>query len=523
MQSFGSGSSTNPIRNMQTTPSDTDATFSFSEAELSELSPTEAALLCPQTSEDLKDLRPLLEERSFVHLEDAILTMRDYQKEGIDRLINSKRIGLFDEMGLGKTPQTILSLRRSKVRSCMVICPSRVIRVWEDEVAKWWPQAKCYVSEGPERSAAAGRKRFLAGATSGKEECSFLITTYTSAQKVKMRGWQAIVFDEAHKLTNRKTQLFRWAARQESDFLFLLTGTPSRKSAEQLWNYLHLIDPDKFRSFWKWTKTYLHIMKGQFGTEILGPKDPEVFRAHLAPYFIQRLKNDVRKDLPEKLPPQKVVVEVDSRVAKLYDQLVEELIAEHESGVLLLPNRLALTTRLRQLTICPKVLGFDLPSSLIETTTDIAEEAYHIGDSSVIFVPFKDVIPEIEGSLRARGIPSYSIHGGMKRKDTDEVLQRFQNCSGPAALIATTSLGVGWSATKANVNIFCGLDWDRINCLQSEDRTHRHGQTKVVSTYYVMSNLPIDRSQLDALNMKHRVNNIIFNPKQLLRSDRKAK
>ena len=84
---------------------------------------------------------------------------RDYQKEGIDFLINQAGSGalLNDDMGLGKSAQATRAARALR-RKTVIVCPAHVRGVWErepelgdkgGELAKWWPKAKVFAPYGP--------------------------------------------------------------------------------------------------------------------------------------------------------------------------------------------------------------------------------------------------------------------------------------------------------------------------------------------------------------------------------------
>ncbi len=75
-----------------------------------------------------------------------------FQFEGVAFLYPRQAAILADEMGLGKTMQAItairLLLRRSEVRSVLLVCPKPLVTNWQREFAVWAPEVPVMVIEG---------------------------------------------------------------------------------------------------------------------------------------------------------------------------------------------------------------------------------------------------------------------------------------------------------------------------------------------------------------------------------------
>ena len=66
------------------------------------------------------------------------MKLYDYQKEGVQFLVNHKRAYLADEMGLGKTVQAIVAARAVQATKVLVVCPASAVLNWHREWATWW-------------------------------------------------------------------------------------------------------------------------------------------------------------------------------------------------------------------------------------------------------------------------------------------------------------------------------------------------------------------------------------------------
>jgi SNF2 family DNA or RNA helicase len=60
--------------------------------------------------------------------------------------------------------------------------------------------------------------------------------------------FKAIAIDEAHRIKNRDSKLFRALQQFSTEYRLLLTGTPIQNNIEELWTLLHFIDAESFPS-----------------------------------------------------------------------------------------------------------------------------------------------------------------------------------------------------------------------------------------------------------------------------------
>jgi SNF2 family DNA or RNA helicase len=444
---------------------------------------------------------------------------RPYQKFGTAFLYERKRALLFDQMGLGKTPQTILSLRIANSRHNLVVCPTMVFRVWENEIKKWWPDASSCRVFGPERERTKGVQEWKRLTQTGRPY--FVLTTYPTLAKLNVKGWNSITFDEPHRngLANKSTAVYKAAEfhSSNSERLFFVTGTPMKKGVEQLWGYLHLIDPKQFSSFWKFVGEHIATMRGEFGgIEYLGVKDPAKLRRLLAQYGIRRLKKDVLSQLP---PKQRlhIPIEMPSNIAKIYKELDSELIYQgdddqgEELPTIVAANRGGLRTRLRQLLCCPTMLGHEIPSPHEPVIIDLVKQAADEGERFAVFTPYVDAA--MINSYRvqeATGIPCFYITGRRKPAENDKALDDFRK-NKPSVLYYTTQMGVGWDiAQECSMAAASGLCDAPDDMLQAEDRLHRFHTVNPVNIYYPIVMNSVESQQMLILDNKTKTHSLIL-------------
>ncbi|KAF4386473.1 hypothetical protein G4B88_006729, partial [Cannabis sativa] len=198
----------------------------------------------------------------------------EHQREGVKFLYNLYKNNhggiLGDDMGLGKTIQTIAFLaaiyekdgdivdpvtsknnQLGQKGPVLIVCPSSVIRNWENEFSKW---ATFSVS------AYHGANRDLVYEKLKVRGVEVLITSFDT-YRIQRRtlsdvNWEIVVVDEAHKLKNEKSKLYEAFLGIKTLKRFGLTGTVMQNKIMELFNLFDWVSPgalgsrDHFREFY---------------------------------------------------------------------------------------------------------------------------------------------------------------------------------------------------------------------------------------------------------------------------------
>uniref|UniRef100_A0A3P9NIW4 Helicase ATP-binding domain-containing protein n=1 Tax=Poecilia reticulata TaxID=8081 RepID=A0A3P9NIW4_POERE len=144
---------------------------------------------------------------------------------------------LADEMGLGKTIQTISFLsylfhQHQLYGPFLVVVPLSTLTSWQREFDTWIRDYE-WVNHQTKRI------RFNA-----------LLTTYEILLKDKgvlgNINWAFLGVDEAHRLKNDDSLLYKSLMEFRSNHRLLITGTPLQNSLKELWSLLHFLMPDKY-------------------------------------------------------------------------------------------------------------------------------------------------------------------------------------------------------------------------------------------------------------------------------------
>lgn len=448
--------------------------------------------------------------------------LRTYQQEAVDRLVKEKRFLLYDQQGLGKTPETLVAINELEAWRVLVHCPKRAIGVWRHEAAIWLPDHRIVEYTGkPAERELAWKKLY-------EDVPIIVICNWVFAEELRKRmeqespnsTWNVVVADEIHSagLLNRTSNTFKTFERIRTQSMFLLTGSPTPRGCVDYWPPLHILHPQEFKSFWKFVNQWAIVERTEFGTNIRRhPRDIEKFKQEIVHrYSLRRFKSDVLHDLPPK-QRQVVRLEMTPKQAKAYKELATEMMTyADENNIILTPNVLARDQRLRQLLVCPRLLGIDDNGAAMDALhSTVCEES----NPFAVFTPFRGAAEYIAGLLhKVVGSENvYLITGGMSEDELDYQVRSFQNSPRDTrAIVATIASATSWTAHAASNGYFVGFEWSHDANEQAEDRLHRFGQHDPCNFWYFAHSGTIEDRVEELVDDKYISHNIVFDRKEFL-------
>lgn len=245
---------------------------------------------------------PLKSQPDYVGNEDLIL--RDYQLDGLNWLVHSwcreNSVILADEMGLGKTIQSIsffsfLMSQHQMYGPFLIVVPLSTMASWQREFAQWAPEINLVVYVGDVQSRTMIRSYEWCHVGNKRLKFNALMTTYEILLKDKgflgSVPWAVLAVDEAHRLKNDDSLLYKTLIEFDTNHRLLITGTPLQNSLRELWALLHFIMPKKFESWEQFESDHADSDK----------KGYSKLHRELEPYLLRRVKKDVEKSLPAKV------------------------------------------------------------------------------------------------------------------------------------------------------------------------------------------------------------------------------
>jgi SNF2 family DNA or RNA helicase len=257
--------------------------------------------------------------------------LRDYQREAVGFLLGERQCILADSMGLGKTRSAIEALKLSGIARALVVAPSYVVGVWENELRKWSldVEKECYVLGGKTRLTvrAANTKPARGDGVRDLPERGLCVIGYDvlAAWSERLAAWapEACVFDEAHYLMSSFSKRTKAASAvcHAADYRWALTGTPLTNRPRDLWSLCEVIRPSGFGSFFNFCSRYCNAHQEQVTPlrvvwNFDGRSNLEELNRRLRHFMLRRTARDVALQLP---PKTRQIIKVPVKSAKIID------------------------------------------------------------------------------------------------------------------------------------------------------------------------------------------------------------
>ena len=180
---------------------------------------------------------------------------KPYQFKPLLKFLNSdnRRLLIADEVGLGKTIEAghiMLELKaRNEFRNALVICPIALREKWATELKEKFGLDFIEIEDKNqflfELKNHNGTVRAVINYDKIREEND--IIKYIEEKNIK---FSIIVCDESHRLRNDNTHIYKGASKllTHSSSVVFMSATPIMLKEENLYNQLHLLDPEIFNN-----------------------------------------------------------------------------------------------------------------------------------------------------------------------------------------------------------------------------------------------------------------------------------
>lgn len=446
-------------------------------------------------------------------LEELDAVLREYQKRGVAWLwfLRENQFGgiLADEMGLGKTLQTLaylqVAVRAAKRAACaggssvrlpsLVICPTSLVFNWEAEARKFTPELAVLAVSGSQRSALFERI----------PDADLVVTSYAlmrrDADFYKDFEFDTVILDEAQHIKNRQTQNAQAVKAVRAQHRIVLTGTPLENSVLDLWSIFDFLMPGYLGTAADFRERYELPVARERNSEA---------QARLArrvrPFLLRRLKRDVAQDLPERIEQVSYCDLTDDQRAA-YQQILEisrREVLEQAGAQGTAKSRMAVLNallRLRQICCDLRLLKLEgvnpaTASGKLDLFGELLEEVLDGGHRVLVFSQFVQMLALLKERLSSEGIGYCYLDGATSNRA--EVVQQFQSSASiPVFLISLKAGGVGLNLTGADTVIHFDPWWNPAVEAQATGRAHRIGQTRVVTSYKLITRGTVEEKILN--------------------------
>lgn len=440
---------------------------------------------------------------------DELKILRDYQVTGVKWLYTLAKTGfggiLADEMGLGKTIQVIYYIKQmlkdNENNKFLIVVPTSLAYNWDHEFDSFGSNIK--------RKICVGNKDKRTKMLRNLNDTNVIITTYgllrEDEELYNNLNFNTMVIDEAQNIKNNMAGITKVVKKINAETKFALTGTPLENSILELWSIFDFIMPGYLASLTKFQSKY-KIKDFDEDSEIL----IKGLSKQINPFILRRKKQDVVKELPDKLIND-IYIELKDEQKKLYVAELERVKEEMENiieteGM----NKarfliLQLLTKLRQICIDPSIVydNYKDGSNKLEQLESIVNEYIKNNHKILIFSSFKTALNIVKEKLNKAKIKTYMIDGSVPAKDRIEMVDNFNNNDGVKVfLIMLKSGGTGLNLATADVVIHLDLWWNPQAENQATDRAHRIGQKNTVEVIHLITKGTIEEKILELQNKK---------------------
>ena len=317
-----------------------------------------------------------------------------------------------------------------------------------------------------------------------------------------------LVFDEVHRVKSVGGQRARAALSlsQSPHYRYVLTGTPIPNGFRDIYNFLHLMYPDEYSSFFAWDLTTLNNI------------DPEDVNKKLSPFFWRTNKQDLHVPKPD---PDIIKEVAPSR----NQELLAQAIYENENGTLATfirllqastnPELLATNINYKELGLIDADSGvWDKQSATIKTENISSGEAYKKYNLAQIEAPkfemgidlidklvgkgkkvlvwgmFVGTMQKIADTLKGMGIETTLVYGATPKQDREEMINNFRTGDAQVLVSNPNTLGESISLHQTvHDAVYFEYNFNLTFMLQSRDRINRLGlpADQYTRYYYLMT------------------------------------
>jgi SNF2 family DNA or RNA helicase len=257
-------------------------------------------------------------------------TLKPYQPEAVDKMVNRKRMLVAYEMGLGKTCMTIAAIEKLREQdevegSVLVVALSSLKYQWEKEIQKF-SNATVTVVDG---SKSTRLLQYDRGSKSNYIICNYesLVNDWDSIKDLNLG---AIICDEATAIKGFRSKRSK-AVKKLSENIpirFALTGTPIENGKpEEVYSIMQFVDPKLLGRFDLFDQTF--IVRNHFGG-VQRYRNLPIFHAKMKEASVRKVQTDpdVAPYLPDTIHLDPIQISFDTKTSELYNLIANELSQE---------------------------------------------------------------------------------------------------------------------------------------------------------------------------------------------------
>ncbi len=425
--------------------------------------------------------------------------LHEYQKYGVDFIINNPISALMLECGLGKTITTLTAVSDLmydyfEISKVLIIAPLRVgLSVWKQECDKWeqLKYLRCSIAVG---SVSERQKAMQSDADVyiiNRENVEWLVKNYPF-------DFDMVVIDELSSFKSHQSKRFRALrkVRPKVGRIVGLTGTPVPNGLMDLWAEINLLDMGERlgRYITRYRDEYFKPDKRN-GAIVYSykplPDAEERIYGKISDICVSMKAADYL-EMPERVD-NIIEVGMNDKETAMYKRLEKEMLLPFADGDIDAVNAASLSNKLLQLA---NGAVYDengkvrkIHSRKLDELEDLIEAAN--GKPVLVYYSYKHDRDRISERFNAREI-----------KD-DKDISEWNAGKIQLAIAHPASCGHGLNLQSGGSTIvWFGLTWSLELYQQANARLYRQGQKNTVVVHHIITKGTVDEKVMTALKNK---------------------
>ncbi|MCB0212425.1 MAG: DEAD/DEAH box helicase family protein [Anaerolineae bacterium] len=179
----------------------------------------------------------------LICLDDIHVDHYQYQLEAALRALRDMRgqALLADEVGLGKTIEAGIVMKelveRGLVNSVLILTPASLTWQWHEEMESKFYETFMVLEKSKQLSVEPNN-----------DPCRWIVSLDRAksarwAERLLSREYDLLIVDEAHKLKNHRTQVYKFVSQIRKRYVLMLTATPLHNNLMELYNLISILRP----------------------------------------------------------------------------------------------------------------------------------------------------------------------------------------------------------------------------------------------------------------------------------------
>ncbi|WAQ99034.1 CHD2-like protein [Mya arenaria] len=417
---------------------------------------------------------------------------------------------LADEMGLGKTIQTIgfVSILYNMYQlygPFIIVVPLSTVVAWQREFENWCPDINVVIYLGDVNSRNIIRDHEWCHPGNKRLKFNVVVTTYEILLKDKAFlgavSWAELIVDEAHRLKNTDSLLYRTLMEFKANHKVLITELPQGVVGS----------------------TALHHASQHSRADKTGFTQ---LHKQLEAFLLRRVKKDVEKSLPAKTE-QILRVEMSSKQKQYYKWILTKNYKELNKGVK--SSISSFVNIIMELKKCCNHQLLVRPEDSEENSVDHLQNLIRgsgklilldklllrlkeKGHRVLIFSQMVRLLDILSEYLQMRHFQFQRLDGSIRGDLRKTALDHF-NAEGSqdfCFLLSTRAGGLGVNLATADTVIIFDSDWNPQNDLQAQARAHRIGQKNQVSVYRLVTKNSVEEEIVERAKRKMVLDHLVI-------------